>query len=205
MRVMSSAEPRLGVFLVGDQLAVGAGVVGPVVAGVAGQLGEQVAVPQDHRVAQQVRNDVDDAAVGHDVPDARAVLVPVDHLSRSKSCGVHDHWFEWHLAPSGRVDDPRELVRLEYMYSYLMARKPLTAEERAFGTELGRVIAERRREAQMTGQALADGARLSVDGLRKLETGRVFDPGFRTVLCLAQSLGVSLDQLVEQVTARRGR
>ena len=91
------------------------------------------------------------------------------------------------------------------MYSYLMARKPLTAEERAFGTELGRVIAERRREAQMTGQALADGARLSVDGLRKLETGRVFDPGFRTVLRLAQSLGVSLDQLVEQVTARRGR
>jgi len=30
--------------------------------GVAGELGEQVAVAQDHRVAQQVRDDVDDAA-----------------------------------------------------------------------------------------------------------------------------------------------
>ena len=48
--------------------------------GVAGQLGEQVAVAQHHGVAQQVRNSVDDAAVGHDVPDAPAVLVPVDHL-----------------------------------------------------------------------------------------------------------------------------
>ena len=96
-------------------------------------------------------------------------------------------------------------MRLEYMYSYLMARKPLTADERAFGTELGRVIAERRKEAKMSGQALAEDARLSVDGLRKLETGRVPDPGFRTVLRLAQSLGVTLDQLVEQVTARRGR
>ena len=48
--------------------------------GVAEVLGEQVAVAQDHRVAQQVRDDVDDAAVGHDVPDAPATLVPVDHL-----------------------------------------------------------------------------------------------------------------------------
>ena len=48
--------------------------------GVAGQLGEQVAVAQDHRVAQQVRDDVDDAGLGHDVPDAPAALVPVDHL-----------------------------------------------------------------------------------------------------------------------------
>ena len=31
--------------------------------GVAGQLGEQVAVAQDHRVAQQVRHDVDDAGL----------------------------------------------------------------------------------------------------------------------------------------------
>ena len=129
----------------------------------------------------------------------------LSEIRGGSSCGVHDHWFEWHLAPSGRVDDPRERVRLEYMYYGLMARKPPTADERAFGTELGRVIAERRKEANMTGQALAEAARLSVDGLRKLETGRVPEPGFQTVLRLAQSLGVTLDQLVEQVTARRGR
>ena len=86
-----------------------------------------------------------------------------------------------------------------------MPRKPRTAEERAFGTELGRVIAERRKQAKLSGQALAEGARLSVDGLRKLESGRVPDPGFQTVLRLARSLGVTLDELVEQVTTRRGR
>ena len=91
------------------------------------------------------------------------------------------------------------------MYTYLMARKPLTADERAFGAELGRVIAERRKEAKMSGQVLAEDARLSVDGLRKLETGRVSDPGFQTVVRLARSLGVTLDRLVEQVTARRSR
>lgn len=91
------------------------------------------------------------------------------------------------------------------MYSYLVPRKPLTADERAFGTELGRVIAEQRKEAQMSGQALAEDARLSVDGLRKLEAGKVPAPGFQTVVRLAQSLGVTLDQLVEQVAARRGR
>ena len=91
------------------------------------------------------------------------------------------------------------------MYSDLMSRKPLTADEHAFGTELGRVIEERRKEAKMPGQALAEYARLSVDGLRKLETGRVPDPDFRTVPSLAQSLGVTLDQLVEQMRARRGR
>ena len=91
------------------------------------------------------------------------------------------------------------------MYSFLMGRKPFTADERAFGIELGRVIAERRGESEMSGQALAEGARLSVDGLRKLEVGRISDPGFQTVLRLAQKLGVTLDQLVEQVTARRAR
>lgn len=96
-------------------------------------------------------------------------------------------------------------VRFIYMYSILVPRTPHTADQRAFGTELGLVIAERRKEAKMSGQALAENARLSVDGLRKLETGQVPDPGFQTVLRLARSLDVTLDQLVEQVTARRGR
>ena len=61
-------RPLGGVLVPGDPL------------GVAGELGEQVAVAQDHRVAQQVRDDVDDAGLGHDVPDAPTTLVPVDHL-----------------------------------------------------------------------------------------------------------------------------
>ncbi len=90
------------------------------------------------------------------------------------------------------------------MYYYLMARKPHTTDERAFGIELGRTIAERREEADMSTQELAGSARLSVDGLRKLETGRVPNPGLQTVLRLAQSLGVTLDELVRQVTERKG-
>lgn len=86
-----------------------------------------------------------------------------------------------------------------------MGRKPHTAGERAFGAELGRVIAARRTKRNMTGQALAEGAGLSVDGLRKLETGRVRDPGIQTVMRLARSLDVTLDQLVKQVTARSER
>ncbi|MYB76646.1 MAG: helix-turn-helix transcriptional regulator [Chloroflexi bacterium] len=86
-----------------------------------------------------------------------------------------------------------------------MGRRPLTADERAFGTEVGRVIAEQREKRGMSQQALAEHARLSVDGLRKLETGRVPDPGFRTVLRLARQLDVTLDKLVEQVTSRRVR
>lgn len=36
---------------------------------VAGEFGEQVAEAQDRTVVQQIRNDVEDATAGHDVPD----------------------------------------------------------------------------------------------------------------------------------------
>lgn len=91
------------------------------------------------------------------------------------------------------------------MYNNQMARKPHTADERAFGTELGRVIAARRTERNMTGQALAETAGLSVDGLRKLETGRIRDPGIQTVMRLALSLDVTVDHLIGQVTERSYR
>jgi transcriptional regulator with XRE-family HTH domain len=81
-----------------------------------------------------------------------------------------------------------------------MGRRPLNAEERAFGAAIGQVIAQRRTSANVTGQALASLAGVSVDGLRKLETGRVPDPGFRTVIRIADSLGLSLDQLARQAS-----
>lgn len=109
------------------------------------------------------------------------------------------------MEPRSLQDGPKACGKLyikEYMYNNRMARKPHTADERAFGTQLGRVIAARRTERNMTGQALAETAGLSVDGLRKLETGRIRDPGIQTVMRLAQSLDVTLDQLVARVTAR---
>ena len=57
----------------------------------------------------------------------------------------------------------------------------------------------------MTGQALAETAGLSVDGLRKLETGRIRDPGIQTVMRLALSLDVTVDHLIGQVTERSYR
>ena len=38
-------------------------------------LGLQMAVAKDHALTQQVPNDIDDAAVGHDAPDGPAALV----------------------------------------------------------------------------------------------------------------------------------
>lgn len=50
---------------------------------VSGKFGEQVAEAQDHGGAQQVRDDADDAAVGHDVPDVPDAPAVLCQLVRS--------------------------------------------------------------------------------------------------------------------------
>ena len=47
---------------------------------VAGKLAEEVAVAADHRLPEKVRDHVDDARLGHQIPHAAAVLVPVGEL-----------------------------------------------------------------------------------------------------------------------------
>jgi len=47
--------------------------------------------------------------------------------------------------------------------------------------------------------AVAARCGLSVDSVRKIETGRVPTPSFATVAALAQAVGLSLDDLAAQI------
>ncbi|AQA23685.1 hypothetical protein BTZ20_5681 [Rhodococcus sp. MTM3W5.2] len=72
---------------------------------------------------------------------------------------------------------------------------PLTAEELERGKRLGELLRGARGEASMVEVALDAG--ISVETLRKIETGRIATPAFFTVAALAQVLGLSLDLVAE--------
>ncbi|MBP1161207.1 transcriptional regulator with XRE-family HTH domain [Rhodococcus sp. PvR044] len=76
-----------------------------------------------------------------------------------------------------------------------MVRVPLTAEELERGRRLGELLRGARGEASMVEVALDAG--ISVETLRKIETGRIATPAFFTVAALAQVLGLSLDLVAE--------
>ncbi|MZD07580.1 helix-turn-helix domain-containing protein [Streptomyces sp. SID5785] len=75
-----------------------------------------------------------------------------------------------------------------------MVRTPLTPEERERGERLGRLLREARQGRSMT--EVAAGAGVSVETLRKIETGRAPTPAFFTIASLARELGLSMDELV---------
>ncbi|MEB8342295.1 helix-turn-helix domain-containing protein [Streptomyces endophyticus] len=75
-----------------------------------------------------------------------------------------------------------------------MVRTPLTLEERERGERLGRLLREARLGRSMT--EVAAGAGVSVETLRKIETGRAPTPAFFTVAALARELGLSMDELI---------
>ncbi|MEW2493715.1 helix-turn-helix domain-containing protein [Streptomyces nodosus] len=75
-----------------------------------------------------------------------------------------------------------------------MVRNPLTPEERERGERLGRLLREARGDRSMA--AVAAGAGISAETLRKIETGRAPTPAFFTVAALAGVLGLSLDEVV---------
>ncbi|MFC7450440.1 helix-turn-helix domain-containing protein [Rhodococcus daqingensis] len=76
-----------------------------------------------------------------------------------------------------------------------MVRVPLTAEELERGRRLGELLRGARGEASMVEVAMDAG--ISVETLRKIETGRIATPAFFTVAALAQVLGLSLDLVAE--------
>jgi transcriptional regulator with XRE-family HTH domain len=78
-----------------------------------------------------------------------------------------------------------------------MVRIPLTAEQRESGLALGRHLRIARAERPMPEVAAAAG--ISVETLRKIETGRIPTPSFATVAAIAQAVGLSLDQLATTV------
>ena len=82
-----------------------------------------------------------------------------------------------------------------------MVRIPLTAAETARGRRLGAVLREARGSASIGKVASAAG--ISVETLRKIETGRIPTPAFFTVAALARVLSLSLDELSVSVSPDR--
>lgn len=72
-----------------------------------------------------------------------------------------------------------------------MVRDPLKPWEIERGRRLGAVLREARGPATLGEVASAAG--ISVETLRKIETGRIPTPAFFTVVALARVLGLSLD------------
>lgn len=77
-----------------------------------------------------------------------------------------------------------------------MVRPPLNAEQRLRGEQLGQWLRAARGLRSMV--EIAGRAGISVETLRKIETGRVPTPAFFTVAALASALEVPLAALAAQ-------
>jgi transcriptional regulator with XRE-family HTH domain len=78
-----------------------------------------------------------------------------------------------------------------------VVRDPLQPWEIDRGRRLGSVLREARGPASLGDVALAAG--ISIETLRKIETGRIPTPAFFTVRALARVLDLSLDELSADV------
>jgi transcriptional regulator with XRE-family HTH domain len=74
-----------------------------------------------------------------------------------------------------------------------MVRPPLSPEDRERGRRLGALLRSARGDRSPAEVAAASG--VSLEALRKIESGRVPTPAFFTVAALARALGVPLDRL----------
>jgi transcriptional regulator with XRE-family HTH domain len=84
-----------------------------------------------------------------------------------------------------------------------MVRDPLKPWEIERGRHLGAVLRQARGSATLGEVAAAAG--VSVETLRKIETGRIPTPAFFTVAALADVLGLSLDDLSAEFAATGDR
>ena len=84
-----------------------------------------------------------------------------------------------------------------------MVRIPLTPGELARGARLGATLRRYRGSRTMTD--VADSAGISVETLRKIETGRIPTPAFFTVAALCEALSISLDSVADSTSDSTGR
>ncbi|MGY1781320.1 helix-turn-helix domain-containing protein [Geodermatophilus sp. SYSU D01180] len=80
-----------------------------------------------------------------------------------------------------------------------MVRPPLSPEERERGRRLGALLRAARGDRSPAEVSAASG--VSLEALRKIESGRVPTPAFFTVAALARALDVPLDRLAADLTA----
>ena len=83
-----------------------------------------------------------------------------------------------------------------------MVRPPLTPEERERGRRLGAILRTARGDRSPGEVSASSGVSLEV--LRKIESGRVPTPTFFTVAALAHALGLPLDALAHQLADADG-
>jgi transcriptional regulator with XRE-family HTH domain len=83
-------------------------------------------------------------------------------------------------------------------------RRKLQEFEIAHGRKIGALLAQAREQAHRSASEISREAKVSLDAIRSMETGRVPAPGFLTVARLAEALGVSLDTLHAQASAGDG-
>ncbi len=74
-----------------------------------------------------------------------------------------------------------------------MVRPPLSEQDRERGLRLGEILRTARGDRSMVEVAAQAG--ISVETLRKIETGRIPTPAFFTVVAIARAVDVSLDAL----------
>ncbi|NEM06207.1 MULTISPECIES: helix-turn-helix domain-containing protein [Geodermatophilus] len=82
-----------------------------------------------------------------------------------------------------------------------MVRPPLSPEERERGRRLGALLREAR-GARTPGEVAAASG-VSLEALRKIESGRVPTPAFFTVAALARALDLPLDALAAALAEPR--
>ncbi len=84
-----------------------------------------------------------------------------------------------------------------------MPRPSLTSEERERGVTLGRALATSREATGRSAEKVASDAGVSVETVRSIERGRVPNPGIFTVVAIARTLQLDIDELATKALSRR--
>jgi transcriptional regulator with XRE-family HTH domain len=80
-------------------------------------------------------------------------------------------------------------------------RVPRTLHERTYMSELGQRLRALREERGMTQQALAKAAGIATDMVSRLENGHYTSPGLRTLVRLAEGMGVGVAALLPELAS----
>ncbi|MEZ4380247.1 MAG: helix-turn-helix transcriptional regulator [Nannocystaceae bacterium] len=84
------------------------------------------------------------------------------------------------------------------------AYDPRDAAERHYMTDLGQRLRRLREDRGLTQQALARISAVAADMISRLENGHYQSPGLRTLLRLADGLGVAIGELLPEAQGLRG-
>ena len=84
------------------------------------------------------------------------------------------------------------------------AYDPRDAAERHYMTDLGQRLRRLREDRGLTQQALARISAVAADMISRLENGHYQSPGLRTLLRLADGLGVGIGELLPEAQGLRG-